>query len=248
MMRKIVLALALSASAPTLAAQCHIGLQNEIHLNERQLEIHQTSGDSAVVDGNNELTIHGERVPLSAEQKKAIEEYKQNLNSYVPKAKQLAQDGLALADDIIDDIADSFDTPDAFEGVKASLRAFYKDMESRYYNDGDLILPAQSFREMAQTWAEDFEKAKALFNQEFITSSFAALQAKMTAEGGINLTEMAETMAELKERIAARLDEHGTQLQKKGDALCDSLEEMVEQEQQLHQQIPELKNYPVFTI
>ncbi|MDN3684315.1 DUF2884 family protein [Vibrio sinaloensis] len=51
------------------AAQCHVDLKNEVHLNDNTLEIHQTSGDTAIVDGNNNLTIHGERVELNAEQK-----------------------------------------------------------------------------------------------------------------------------------------------------------------------------------
>jgi hypothetical protein len=247
-MNKVLMLLPLLISSQAYAAQCRVDLQNEIHLNDHSVEIHQTSGESAVIDANGNLQIHGEVIELDSDQQQAIADYKQSLNDYLPRAKQVAREGLALANDIIDDVAVSFDAPEAFEGVKQAMQQFYADMEARYYKDGDLILPADSFSSLGESWAEDFEKAKSLFNEEFITSAFNAMSEKMSAEGGLNLTEMANTMSELKEKIAKRLEEHSAEVEEQGDALCDSLDEMAEQEQQLHKKIPELKDYQIFTI
>lgn len=247
-MKKVLLTLPLLVSSQVFAAQCHVDLKSEVHLNDNTLEIHQTSGDTAIVDGNNNLTIHGERVELNAEQKQAIDDYRQSLNDYLPRAKQVAQDGLALANDIIDDVAESFNAPEAFDGVKQSMKQFYEDVESRYYKNGDLILPAESFSSFADTWTEDLDKAMSLFNEEFITSAFDVMSDKMKQEGGLNLTEMANSMAELKERIAKRMAEHQTEIEQQSKEFCDSLDDMAEQEQQLHKKIPELKDYQIFTI
>ena len=70
----------------------------------------------------------------------------------------------------------------------------------------------------------------------------------MKAEGGLNLTEMADTMSELKERIAKRLEEHSVDVEKQSHEFCDSLDNMAEQEQELHKKIPQLKDYQIFTI
>lgn len=247
-MKKILLALPLLLSSQVYAAQCKVDLKNEIHLNGERIEIHQISGDTAIVDENNNLTIHGEKIELDDGQKQAIAEYRDNINDYLPRAKKIAQDGLALANDIVDDVAESFDAPEAFAGVKESMKQFYADIEARYYQNGDLVLPADSFGSMSETWAEDFEKAKALFNEEFITSAFDAMSEKMKAEGGLNLTEMANSMAELKERIAKRLSKHATEVEQQSEEFCDSLDQMAEQEQQLHNKIPQLKDYQIFTI
>ncbi|AXN31380.1 DUF2884 family protein [Vibrio coralliilyticus] len=230
------------------AAQCQVDLKNDIRINGETLEIHQVSGDSAIVNADNTLTIHGEVIPLDASQQQAIADYRNNLNDYLPRAKQIAQDGLALANDIIDDVGQSFDAPEAFDSVKASMQQFYADIEARYYQNGDLVLPADSFGSLRETWAEDFESAKKLFNEEFITSAFNAMSEKMKAEGGLNLTEMADTMSELKERIAKRLEEHSVDVEKQSQEFCDSLDNMAEQEQELHKKIPQLKDYQIFTI
>lgn len=247
-MKKVLLILPLLLSSHTYAAQCKVDLKNEVHLNGERIEIHQTNGATAIVDANNDLTIHGEKIELDDGQKQSIAQYRDSINDYLPRAKQIAQDGLALANDIVDDVAKSFDAPEAFDGVKQSMAQFYADIEARYYKQGDLVLPADSFGSLSETWAEDFDKAKALFNQEFITSAFDAMSAKMKAEGGLNLTEMANSMAELKERIAERLAEHSAEVEQQSDAFCDSLEQMAEQEQQLHDKIPQLKDYQIFTI
>lgn len=247
-MKKVILALPILLSSQVYAAQCKVDLKNEIHLNGERIEIVQTGGDKAVVDANNNLLIHGEKIELDNEQQQAIAQYRENLNDYLPRAKKIAQDGLALANDIVDDVAVSFDAPEAFEGVKQSMKQFYADIEARYYNNGDLVLPADSFGSLSETWAEDFEKAKALFNEEFIASAFNAMSEKMKAEGGLNLTEMANAMSELKERIAERLKQHAVEVEQQGEEFCDSLDQMAEQEQQLHKKIPELKDYQIFTI
>ncbi|OAJ95470.1 YggN family protein [Vibrio bivalvicida] len=247
-MKKVLFVLPLLLSSHVYAAQCKVDLKNEIHLNGERLEILQNSGERAVFDAGNNLLIHGEKIELDGDQQQAIAQYRESLNDYLPRAKKIAQDGLALANDIIDDVAVSFDAPEAFDSVKQSMTQFYADIEARYYNNGDLVLPANSFGSLSETWAEDFEKAKALFNEEFITSAFNAMSEKMKAEGGLNLTEMANSMSELKERIAERLKQHAVEVEQQSEEFCDSLEQMAEQEQQLHKKIPQLKDYQIFTI
>ncbi|MEZ8773524.1 YggN family protein [Vibrio sp. 10N.247.310.17] len=235
-------------SLPTFAAQCRVDLKNELRIDDQKVEIHQVNGDTAVFDGNNDLYIHGEKVELDADQQAAIEKYREKVSEYLPRAKQMANDGLALANDVIDDIAASLDSPESFDNVKGSMKTYFDELEARYYKDGELVLPADSFDSMANGWSEDFEKAKEIFNQEFISSAFNAMSEKMKQDGGLNLTELADSMAALKLKVEERMKEHSQQVQEEANEFCDSLDEMAEQEQQLHEIIPNLKDYQVFTI
>ncbi len=235
-------------SLPTFAAQCRVDLKNELRIDDQKVEIHQVNGDTAVFDGNNDLYIHGEKVELDANQQAAIEKYRENMSEYLPRAKQMANDSLALANDVIDDIAASLDSPESFDNVKESMKTYFSELEARYYKDGELVLPADSFDSMANGWSEDFEKAKEIFNQEFISSAFNAMSEKMKQDGGLNLTELADSMAELKLKVEERMKEHAQQMEEEGTEFCDSLDEMAEQEQELHEIIPNLKDYQVFTI
>ncbi|MEZ9230436.1 YggN family protein [Vibrio amylolyticus] len=247
-MKKYALFLSLMVSQVAVAGQCQVNLKNEIHLNTHQLEVVQASGDSAVVDNANDLYIGGEKVDLTADQKSALKQYREDINQYLPQAKKIASDSLALANDIIDDVAESLEAPEAFDDMKASMKSFLADLEARYYKEGDLVLPADSFNTMTQSWSEDFEKAKALFNKEFIASAFDAMSEKMQKEGGLNLTELADSLAELKAKVEQRLEEHDLNVEKQTEEFCDSLDGMAEQEEQLHQKIPALKDYQLFTI
>lgn len=247
-MKKVLLTLPLLLSGPVLASQCKVDIKNEIHLDGEAVEIYQKGGDTAIVDANNNLQIAGENVALTTEQKQLLSDYRESLNAYIPRVKQMAQDGLELANNVIDDVAVSFDAPGAFDNVKDSMKKFYEDVESRYYKNGDFILPVDGVSSMADTWTQDLEKAGELFNEEFVISAFNAMSEKMKAEGGINLTQMANSMTELKERVSQSIAEHEKDVIEQGQEFCDSLGDMADQEQKLHQKIPELKDYQVFTI
>ena len=247
-MNKTLLLSLLFCSTSVYAGQCKVDVQNEVHLSGSNVEIHTTSGETALMDEDNRLYLHGEQIELDSSQQQAIEDYRASVSSALPKAKELAQKGMDVASDLLDDVAASLDAPEAFEDVKQSMKTFFADIESRYYENGDFVLPANSFDSMTAQWQEDFEKAKALFSQEFFSSAFDALSQKMKQEGGLNLTELGKTMDELTAKFEARLKEHSVTVEKEGKELCDSLDDIVEQEQELHKKIPELKNYQVFTI
>ncbi|UTZ27266.1 YggN family protein [Vibrio campbellii] len=247
-MKKLLTLSLLTISASGYAAQCRVDINNEVRMDGQNLEIVHTNGEKAVVDEDNNLFIRGELIELDDDQKAAIENYREKMNAYIPQAKQLASDGLALANDIIDDIAVSLDAPDSFGNVKVAVKDFFADVEARYYKDGDFILPADSFDSMTESWSQDFEKAQEIFNKEFLTSAFDALSAKMKEDGGLNLTALSESMTELQAKVQERLAEHSEDVEKQAEDLCESLDDMAVEEQDLLKKIPELKDYQVFTI
>lgn len=248
-MKKLILVTALLCSPALWAAQCQqVDVKNEIHLSGSNVKIQTLNGNTALLDNHNNLYLSGEKQSLTLQQQQAVASYRQSLANALPKARQVASDGLAMADDILDDVAASIDSPHAFDNVKQNLKSFVADIEARYNKQGDWVLPAGTFESMSQQWQQDFDKARALFTQEFLTGAFNAIAQKMNVDGGINLTELGKTMAELKTRLEQRFNEHSQTIDQERRALCDSLNDVVEQERQLHQKIPQLKNYPVFTI
>ncbi|QXO19262.1 MULTISPECIES: DUF2884 family protein [Vibrio] len=249
-MKKLVLVISLLSSGSLWAAQCQtVDVKNELRLSRgSDVEIHTANGATALLDHDNNLYLSGQKQALNSEQQDALESYRESIADALPKARQVAQDGVAMANDILDDVADSIDAPQAFDKVKQSLQQFVTDIEARYQKEGDWVLPADTFESMSQQWQQDFDKARALFTQEFLSGAFDAIAAKMNQDGGINLTELGNTMAQLRSRLEQRFSEHSQTIEEERQELCDSLDEMVQQEQQLHKKIPELKNYQVFTI
>ncbi|OEE75961.1 YggN family protein [Vibrio genomosp. F6] len=247
-MKSVIGVMALTLSSSVYAVQCNVDIENEVHLNGSDLEIYKDGTPKVLINDDNHLYIHGEKIQLDDKQQQAIEEYREKMNAYLPRAKDIANDGLNLANDIIDDVSVSFDNSESFNKVKTALEAFFADVEARYYQGDEFVLQKDAFDSFIQNWQKDFDKAQEVFNSEFFTSAFDAMSEKMKQDGGINFTELANKMAELKEKLAAKVTEQSIVIEKEAQIYCESLDEVAEQEQELHEKIPELKNYQVFTI
>ncbi|GMQ47317.1 YggN family protein [Vibrio sp. 10N] len=243
----VVLSSALVASNAYAFGQCGVDIKNEVHLDGEQVEIVKASS-KVLIDEDNNLFINGKAIELSQLQQDALESYRENMNKYVPQAKELASNGLELTNDLIDDVAESFDNSEAFQNVKQAVGEFFADVQSRYEENGDFVLKSEAFSSFMDNWEQDLAKAKEVFNKEFFSSAFTALQQKMSAEGGLNLTELSKQMDELKAKMSDTMKEQSESLKQQAEEYCDSLNDVAEQEQQLQKTIPELKDYQVFTI
>ncbi len=244
----VMLALVMSSGSVYALERCKVDIQNEVHLDGEQIKVVASDKSKLRIDEQSNLYINGERVDLSDMQKQALNSYRENMNTYVPQARELAQNGLSMTNDLLDDVAQSFDNSQAFQNVKEALAEFFADVESRYYQDGEFVLKSEAFSSFMDHWQEDLAKAREVFNSEFFSSAFTALSDKMKAEGGLNLSELSEEMEILKSRLAETMASQQDTLKKQASDYCESLNDVAEQEQDLQQKIPELKDYQVFTI
>ncbi len=67
------------------------------------------------------------------------------------------------------------------------------------------------------------------FNKEFLASVRCFIE-KMKEEGGLNLTALSESMAELSAKVEQRLAEHSKEVEQQAEDLCESLDNMAGQE------------------
>ncbi|MCG9628694.1 YggN family protein [Vibrio mediterranei] len=246
--RSLLLSTLLASGHALAVDQCGVDIKNEVHLDGEQVEIVKTPASKVLIDQDNNLFINGKAIELTQLQKEALESYRENMNKYVPKAKDLAENGLELTNELIDDVAESFDNSEAFQNVKQAVAEFFADVESRYENNGEFVLQSEAFSSFMDNWEQDVAKAKEVFNKEFFSSAFTALQEKMSEEGGLNLTELSKQMDELKTRMSETMKVQSESLKQQAEDYCDSLNDVAEQEQDLQKKIPELKDYQVFTI
>ncbi|WP_375753054.1 DUF2884 family protein [Vibrio sp. HN007] len=248
-MKKLFLGFVLLFSSTVFAQQqCKVDIQNEVHLDGEQVKIYQNDTPKVLIDQNNQLFINGEKVDLSSSQQAALDSYRANLNAYLPKAKEIARDGLALMNDVLDDVAVSFNNSEAFNNVKKALEEFLSSLERRYYKEDGFVMQQAAFSDAYANWKQDFAKAKETFNAEFFTSAFEALSQKMKSEGGINLTAMKEELVSLQQNLSSKVQAESQELQQDAKQYCEDVEKVAEEEQMLHEKIPELKDYQVFLI
>jgi uncharacterized coiled-coil DUF342 family protein len=244
----VVLGLVMSSGSVYALERCKVDIKNEVHLDGKQVEVVASDTSKLRIDEESNLYINGERVNLNELQQDALNSYRENMNTYVPQARELAQNGLSMSNDLLDDVAKSFDNSQAFQNVKDALAEFFADVESRYYQNGEFVLKSEAFSSFLDHWQEDFDKAREVFNSEFFSSAFTAMSDKMKADGGLNLSELSQEMDKLKSRLAETMANQKDTLKKQASDYCESLNDVAEQEQDLQQKIPELKDYQVFTI
>jgi len=248
-MKKTLISFALLfASQSVYAGQCKIDVNNEVHLDGAQVEVYQQGQPKVLIDKDNNVFINGEPLELDQMQQQAAQAYREKMNKYLPKAKLLAHGGVELAKEIVDDVSASFDNSQAFDNVKQAIDNFYADLEARYEQDGEFVLKEQAFSDVWNNWRGEFDRMLETFNSEFFSSAFTALSEKMKTEGGINLTELKEKMSELKAQLEQKVEGKTQDLQQEAEQYCDELEQVAEEEKALHEKIPALKNYRVFTI
>lgn len=247
-MKKTILAFAVLMSSSTWAAQCRVDIQNEVHLNTQRVEILRTVSDTALIDKQNNLYIQGQKIALTVDQKNAVRRYREQLVNMVPKAQRWADDSLKSANQLVDEVATSLEAPQAFDNVKQSMATFFADAKAQYFKNGDMIVPAETFEAMQNRFQQQFSRGNEVLTQQFFASAFDVMSTKMQKEGGLNLTQLGKNMADLKTKLDVKLKEQTSTFEKQGQEWCDALNEMTQQEQQLHKKIPQLKNYQVFTI
>lgn len=237
-----------SVSSFAQVPRCDINIDNELHLKNDVVSVYQQGEPKVVIDKDNQLFINGKKLDLNQVQQDAVQAYREKVSLYVPKAKDIADQGVELANEVIDDVSESFQDPNAFNNLKVSMNNFYSDIESRYYNDGEWVLKKDAISQAISNWKADSAAAMQRFNGEFFSSAFAVLSEKMKADGGVNLSELQDQLIDLKPEVQTKLQSQSAELQKEASDYCVNLKGIANDEEALHQQIPELKGYEVFVI
>jgi predicted nucleic acid-binding Zn-ribbon protein len=219
-----------------------------VRLDGQQVAIYQQQTESVRIDSHNNLFIDGVKVALSEEQQQALDSYRANLNEYLPRARELARNGIELMTSLLDDIAVSLHNSEAFNEVKRALEELLRGFEQRYQKGDEFVLQQAAFSDAYANLQQDFTLVQDTFNAEFFSSAFTALSESMQQEGGLNLTALKERMVELKSKLSGQLSEQSATMQQRAEQYCDDLEQVAEQEQMLHEKIPQLKDYKVLLI
>ncbi|OEF25141.1 DUF2884 family protein [Vibrio rumoiensis] len=250
-MKQTLLAATLTLTSLSTFAQmpqCDIRIDNEMHLKDDSVSVYQDGQPKVVIDQDNQVFINGQKLDLNKMQQQAVETYREKVTAYVPRAKKIADDGVKLANDVLDDVSETFKNQAAFDNVKKAIDDFYSDIESRYYQNGEWILKKDAVSQAISNWKADSAAAMQRFNGEFFSSAFTVLSEKMKADGSVNLSELQNQLIDLKTKVETRIQSQSTDLQKEANDYCGNLQDLAKDEKELHKQIPQLKGYEVFVI
>ncbi len=232
---------ALSFSAQ--AAVCQVDTANRVVLDSRTVQVSNSSGQQASLAPGGVLTIAGRGVALSAEQKTAINQYRQQLNDYIPKVNALATNGRQVANLLVDKLEQDFTQPGSFANSRATINGFLDQVEARYHQGEQWIIPANALGQFEQQWQSEFKSMQMTLNQQLFSDGLAAMS---EGQQGINLTQLSQKMAALKKTLTVDFQQQSRQIDKQAQSLCDQLSQTQQKEQALVNAIPAWQAYRVF--
>ncbi|NLS13135.1 YggN family protein [Vibrio sp. SM6] len=231
-----------------IAAPCRVAIENEIRLNNRQITIENQQGDIAALTATNQLKLNGVKQTLSPEQQSALERYRSNVLTYLPKAHALTEKTLILAHQVLDEAALSVASPGVFDGAKTSLTDFVTQWQSQLNVDGDWTIPVTQMGQFSQRWQGDLEQAKTLLSQAMTTSAFELMTQEMAQNGRINLTELSQKISELSLAVKKRMQEHKGELDQQWLNWCQSLAQTELHQRELQQLVPQLQPFSAIKV
>lgn len=247
MMKKTLVASLILGSTTAFAQSCPVDVQNDIHIADEQVSVYQDGQPKMLIDENNQVYINGKRLELNAVQQQAVEAYSYGVKEYLPKMADLADDGVGIASDIVNEVSARFDSKASFAKVEGLIEDYGQKAQQKFYQDGEFVMPADMFANVDSDWKQEFEEAMKHVSMESMSGLFSALSQEMK-NGEINFTELQKQFSELKVWIEEKVRSRSGEIATKANELCDSIKDLAEEEQQLHRTVPELKNYQMFEI
>lgn len=247
-MNKLLIGGLLLSSSSVFAQSCPVEVPNPIHIENGGISVYEQGQPKLVIDKNNDLYINGSKVDLTAMQQQAIDAYSKDVQTYLPQMAQLAQEGVGMATDVLGTVANSFASKDAFNQVQSLINQLGEQAHEKFYNSkGEFVMPAEVFSSVDGDWKTEFESAMKQVSVESVAGLFAALSEEMK-NGNLDFTQLQSKFADLKNRLSEQMAQRSDEVKVKANALCGSIEGLAEQEKQLQQAIPQLKDVPMFEI
>lgn len=247
-MKYIISLLLFFATFYANASQCEVSVAHEVKVNDGWLMFRLDDGSDVEIDDNDQVYLQGDQLTLSPEQVEAVKRYRNTVTQHLQRVKLYAEENAQFFNNVIDDIAVTLGKPDAFNSLKSDLARFWQNVGESYQDGTELVLPSGSLESLSNSWQKHFSGAKELFDDTFLDQAWDAFSAKLKQEDGFSLTAMAQLLVDLEARISERLDSRSEQMDVQQDNMCESLHDIVEKEDNLREQIPELHDYRIFTI
>ncbi|MUI52996.1 YggN family protein [Aliivibrio fischeri] len=245
--KKMIATAMLIISGNAWASMCPVNVENDVLLTQNGEVKVEKSQDKLRIDQDGRVFVNGKELQLTQKQKEAIERYQQQVSTYIPEIVDFTDKGIAAANDFVSEIETSFDAKGSFEGVKTKIDEYGHTAKQKFYQGKDMVLEHDFFKEVDTTWKQDFEVMMQSMDKELFASVFNSLSLKMQ-EGELNFTELQQQFADVQVKIKEKMKQHSTEMKDEAQNLCDSAKGIAQDEQQLHQLIPELQPYPVFSI
>lgn len=259
-MKKVIVLTALLASGASYAhsdnninisaKNCDLTFQNTLRISPHQVEIATANQQTMVVESNGAVTVAGKSLPLSPAEQSQMQDYADNLRGQVPQVAEIAMDGVKLAGAALDEVGAAFGI-DSMTDMQTLMDDVAKEIEHGFYQDGTFVMDQGGFDAIGDTFDAEFdakiETAMEQMVMESIGSLLVTLGTELLTAGG-DFNKFEQRMENMGKQIEEKVERQAANLEQRANGLCLAFAELAKQEDEIQQQLPQLKAYDVFAL
>jgi hypothetical protein len=235
-------------SSLAMSDECTIDLNYDIRVSSEFLEVSDENGVVYEITQDGDLAVKGDPVELNEQQKELAQAYAGEVAAMVPQWINLVSHALTVAEEAIRvafSAAFGDDSAAVDKSTQALARAREKFENSSSAGDGVYSIKVNSLNGVDGAFDEDFEEEL----EDIVMSSVGLLfveLGKTLISSDEDFTQSMDAFGERMDRMGEELEGMGAELEKTASKLCDDMEHARELEDELKDQVPELKGYRLF--
>ena len=230
---------------------CNVDLNGGININAKEITFSKEKSPIYIISSNNTLQVNGKAIALSARQQSLLRDYSTSIRDVVPEVRSIALDAIDLA---IDGVNLAFnELLGAGNNVSAELTTHLTtirgEVDAEFAKHKDFYIDEEGFSGK-DFFGEDFEQRIESAVESTVKNSLGSLMIAVGQEllfSGGDMDAFESKMENFGELIEHEMETRAEGLEKRGDALCQSIIAIDEMEEQLKSTIDELADYNFIT-
>lgn len=257
-MKSIIAATILLSSSTAMAHDtsfstdsCDVELEAGIRISKSAIEFSENKEVLYKIIDNKTLFVDGEVVELNSSQQSLVTEYSTSIRAVVPEVRTLAVDGINLA---VQGVNLAFDEllgegNDLGTELTTQLHLIRDEVDEKFTVDSDFYIDENGFA-ADEFFGEEFEQKIESVVEETLKNSMGSLLIAVGQEmlfSGGDMDALETRMENFGEQIEHEMEARAKGLEKRGEALCHSVQKIDAIEEQLKSEFEQLSKINILT-
>ena len=243
----IATAVAASLSFSALASEsqnCALQFKDDLVIAPTSVQLQRANQPLWLINSDGQLWLDGKAVNTDENTQQALQQYQHGLRSQAQETVLLVADAMQMASDAISRVVTQFggDNSEAQAGIDKSLAKLRGNLDQLVVKNGEEIRINGSKLHNADTeFSKEFEQAVESSMSEMTGSMLVMVgQAMSRGEGNFEqrMEQFGKDMEKFGEELETDMQSRGDALEKRGNSICQNLQQLDKLEQQIQGQVP----------
>ncbi|NKF50037.1 YggN family protein [Shewanella sp. WXL01] len=226
--------------------ECNVALNYDITVEPKRLQVSDQGKEQYRIEMG-ELYVNGKQVELDAKQQALVNQYSDAVSKQVPEVIDLVGDVVVLATQAVSMALTPILGDAAGSQIDELMVGIQDRVDELAYQQGDRFFLGATETTMENAFNEEFEKEI----EEVMTNSIGTMMMAlggqiMSSEGGSfeeKMEAFGRKMENIGDDIEMQIAEQSKDIEHRAEKVCENFQSVVELEQQLRREVPELAPY-----